>query len=150
MRYWGILLLKLLGVYLVLHGLWAAMMWLLPTSTPIVYHRFQPFEHDLAWSLSWAMAVLFLFICGLGILYVALWDQQLRCRDCGRRLRMPLMCGSYSNLLQEGRPEYEYICAFGHGSLRVQGTKFQGREPSHWRSNKDLWTHLIAADRAGR
>lgn len=61
---------------------------------------------------------------------------------------MPVLRGSYSRMLQDGRPKFEYICAFGHGTLSVPGTRFQGREPIHWTSNKGLWEHLIAADRA--
>ncbi len=143
MRYWGIFLLKLGAIYLLIRGIWLALVALLPPPAAFLYHHFRPFGHDLRWTAI--ILVLFLLACGL--LYSAVWDQRFRCRTCGRRLRMPVLRGSYSRMLQEGRPKFEYICPFGHGTLSVPGIKFQGREPSDWKANKGLWEHLIAADR---
>lgn len=145
MRYWGIFLLKMALLYAVLRGLWFALVLLLPPPETFLYHRFRPFGHDLRWTA----VILLLFLLGCGLLYLAVWDQRFRCRSCGRRLRMPVLRGSYSKMLQEGRPKFEYICPFGHGTLSVPGTKFQGREPSQWKANKGLWEHLVAADQGG-
>lgn len=143
MRYWGILILKLAGIYAVIRGIWALFLVWMPPPAAFLYHHIRPFGQDLRWT----GAILFLFLLACGLLAIAVLDQRFRCRKCGRRLRMPVLRGSYSKMLQEGRPQFEYICPFGHGSLRVPGTRFQGREPSQWRANKGLWEHLIAADR---
>lgn len=145
MRFWAIFAGKLAGSYLLLLGLWTLLERTMPPPAKFLHHSFRPFGHDLRWTV--AILLLFLFACG--VLYLVFLDQQFRCRHCGRRLRMPLLRGSYSRMLQEGRPQFEYICPFGHGTLRVPGTRFQGREPTNWKSNKDLWEHLIAADRGG-
>jgi hypothetical protein len=143
MRYWGIFVLKLAGIWALVRGIWELFQILMPPPATFLYYQFRPFGRDLTWTV--AILLLFLFACGL--LYTAIYDQHFRCRSCGRRLRMPVLRGSYSQMLQEGRPQFEYICAFGHGTLSVPGTKFQGREPSRWQANKGLWEHLIAADR---
>jgi hypothetical protein len=143
MRYWGIFAAKLVGIWLFMQGLWMLLLVVMPPPAVFLHHTFRPFGHDLRWTV----AFLLYFLLGCGLLYLAVFDQRFRCRSCGRRLRMPVLRGSYSKMLQEGRPQFEYICPFGHGTLRVPGTRFQGREPSDWRANKDLWEHLIAADR---
>ena len=143
MRYWGIFAAKLAAIWLFMKGLWMLLLAVMPPPVAFLHHHFRPFGHDLRWT---AVFLLY-FLLGCGLVYLAVFDQRFRCRNCGRRLRMPVLRGSYSKMLQEGRPQFEYICPFGHGTLRVPGTKFQGREPSYWRANKDLWEHLIAADR---
>jgi hypothetical protein len=144
MRYWGILLLKLMGIGAFVEGAWRLMQIVLPPPATFLYHQFRPFGRDL----TWTVAILLLFLVTTGLLYVAVRDQVLRCRKCGRRLRMPVLRGSYSKMLQEGRPKFEYICPYGHGTLSVPGTRFQGRDPNVWQSNKDLWESLVSADRS--
>ena len=59
-----------------------------------------------------------------------IWDQRYRCRVCLRRLRMPVETGSWSRMLQFGRPRIEYICPYGHGTLRGRRTAdLRSREP---------------------
>jgi hypothetical protein len=144
MRYWGILAAKLAAIWLLWKGAWMLILAVMPPPSAFLYHYFRPFGHDL----KWTAVILLHFLFGCGLLYLAVLDQRFRCRSCGRRLRMPVLRGSYSKMLQEGRPKFEYICPFGHGTLSVPGTRFHGREPIDWRANKDLWEHLIAADRA--
>lgn len=144
MRYWAILLLKLAGLAAFVEGTWRLLHVLLPPPAAFLYHHFRPFGRDL----TWTVAILLLFLAATGLLYATVLDQVFRCRKCGRRLRMPVLRGSYSKMLQEGRPKFEYICPYGHGTLSVPGTRFQGRDPNVWHSNKDLWESLVAADRA--
>jgi len=143
MRYWGIFVLKLSGIAIIIEALWRGLFLLMPRPPAFLYHHFRPFGHDL----NWTVAILGLFLLTCGLIYLSVLDQSLRCRNCGRRLRMPVLRGSYSKMLQDGRPKFEYICPYGHGTLSVPGTRFQGRDPNVWRSNKGLWENLIAADR---
>lgn len=143
MRYWGILVLKMGGIAVLIRGLWRGLFWMLPPPQAFLYQNFRPFGRDL----TWTVAMLLVFLLATGLVYLAVADQIFRCRACGRRLRMPVLRGSYSKMLQEGRPKIEYICPYGHGTLSVPGTHFHGRDPRVWHSNKGLWENLVAADR---
>lgn len=143
MRYWGIFVLKLSGIALLIVGLWRSLLLLLPAPSAFLYQHFRPFGRDL----TWTVVILLVFLLATGLVYLAVLDQIFRCRKCGRRLRMPVLRGSYSRMLQEGRPKFEYICPYGHGTLSVPGTHFHGRDPRVWQANKGLWETLLAADR---
>jgi hypothetical protein len=86
----------------------------------------------------------FLFVAGL--LYLSVLDQRYRCRVCLRRLRMPIERGSWSRMLQFGRPEVEYICVYGHGRLNVPEVQISGIENPAWKQQGDMWSELYAAD----
>ena len=68
-------------------------------------------------AINLALMVWFLF--GAGMLYPIVYDQRYRCRVC-RRLRMPVETGSRGFMLQMGRPRTEYICPYGHGTLKQE------------------------------
>jgi hypothetical protein len=95
-----------------------------------------------------AMLVWFLATCGL--LYLCVWDQRYRCRVCLRRLRMPIETGSWSSMLQLGRPRIEYICLYGHGRLNVSEVQISGAENPEWTPQGDMWAELAAASREPR
>ncbi|HBY62178.1 MAG TPA: hypothetical protein DEH78_20350 [Solibacterales bacterium] len=80
------------------------------------------------------------------LLAAVVLDQKYRCRTCLRRLRMPVMAGSWPNSFLRGAPRTEYICPYGHGTLRVPELQIAGRENSRWRENEDLWTELERQD----
>jgi hypothetical protein len=86
----------------------------------------------------------FLFLAGL--LYLSVLDQRYRCRVCLRRLRMPIERGSWSRMLQFGRPQVEYICIYGHGKLNVPELQISGMENPDWKEQGDMWSALLAAD----
>ena len=67
-----------------------------------------------------------------GVLYLIIWDQRYRCRVCLRRLRMPIETGSWGRMLQFGRPRIEYICPYGHGTLKEDELQISG-----WRTRVD-------------
>ncbi len=63
--------------------------------------------------------MLLYFLACFGVLHLIVWDQRYRCRTCLRRLRMPVSAGSWPNMLLFGQPRTEYICLYGHGTLKV-------------------------------
>ncbi len=151
-KYWAYLVGKLLvvgalsaGLLWTLRHYWPVDHYWIPVFTPRVgYHlveRLQPprFASDLGY--TGAVGVWFLVSCGL--LYLAILDQWYRCRVCLRRLRMPIQTGSWSSMLQGGRPKIEYICTFGHGRLNVEQLQIAGQEAPEWTPQReDPWDEL--------
>ena len=114
-RYWGFLLLKLVAAAAgAAFSLWFLNLFWIPY-TPLFHLNSWQFSYDLMYTTL--VGVWFLFAYGL--FYLAIWDQRYRCRTCLRRLRMPIETGSWGYMLQLGRPQIEYICAYGHGKLNV-------------------------------
>jgi hypothetical protein len=75
-------------------------------------------------------------------MYFIVQDQKLRCRTCNRKLRMPIAVGSWASMLRFGRPHMEYICPFGHGTLKVPELQITGKEPVAWDEHEDMWREL--------
>lgn len=145
MKYWVVLVAKLVLVAVATRGLWEAIKAALPPPRPVLYIG-PPFARDLVWTLAAGGC----FLIGCGLLYLALLDQRYRCRVCLRRLRMPVEVGSWSSMLQFGRPRLEYICPYGHGTLKVPEVHLGSAEPSNWKQNQDLWRELEALEGAER
>jgi hypothetical protein len=153
-KYWGYFAGKVLliaaaaaGMLLALESYWPVQHYWLPIYTPRVGYRLieyiyvPKFGRDLAFTA--AVGFWFLFCCGL--LYLAIRDQRYRCRVCLRRLRMPIQTGSWSSMLQRGRPRIEYICAYGHGKLNVEQLQITGGENPEWTpQQEDPWEELCA------
>ena len=60
---------------------------------------------------------------------------------------MPIVTGSWSRMLQFGRPRIEYICLYGHGTLKkdefVGDAEWAGAE---WTPHSDdIWDELCAS-----
>lgn len=98
------------------------------------------FGYDLLYTTLAGLVFLF----GYSLIYLAVLDQRYRCRVCLRRLRMPVETGSWSRMLQFGRPRIEYICTYGHGKLNVEELQFTGTEQPEWTGHGDLWAELCA------
>ncbi len=145
MRYWGFLLAKLAGAALLIWGAWLAIALCFPHRIYFKEYELTPFTHDLGYTA--AMMVYFSFCVGL--LYVVIWDQRYRCRTCLRRLRMPVTAGSWPNMLLIGQPRLEYICFYGHGTLKVPEVQITGGKSSDWEPHEDMWTELESIE-AGR
>jgi hypothetical protein len=95
-------------------------------------------------AINLALMVWFLF--GAGMLYLIVYDQRYRCRVCLRRLRMPVETGSRGFMLQMGRPRIEYICPYGHGTLKQEEFQTSGLENPEWTAHTgDMWDELYAA-----
>jgi len=89
------------------------------------------------------MGLWFLAFCGL--LFLCIWDQRRRCRVCLRRLRMPVETGSWGGMLLLGRPRIEYICPYGHGTLKLDELQISGLENPEWDPNGEIWDELCAS-----
>ncbi|MGB9605156.1 MAG: hypothetical protein ACP5U2_00525 [Bryobacteraceae bacterium] len=145
MKYWGLLGIKMLGVILAVRGLWSLVKLWLPPPRPFLYIG-RPFGHDLVWTLAAGAC----FLVGCGLLYLAWLDQRYRCRTCLRRLRMPVETGSWGGMLLFGRPHIEYICPYGHGTLRVPEVQLAGPEHPDWKPHHDIWEELESLEQAHR
>jgi len=137
MRYWGWFGAKLVGIGALMYGCLYALNARWPTQTLFGTYRAR-FGYDLSYTLL--VGVWFLVTCGL--IYLAWWDQRRRCRVCLRRLRMPIETGSWSSMLQFGRPRIEYICPYGHGTLKEEELQISGLENPEWEPSADMWEEL--------
>jgi hypothetical protein len=148
MRYWAYFLGKMIAVAALSQGIYLAIYYLLPAEQQFAYGERPPrFLYDL-W---FTVAIGVWFVLSSGILYAAVWDQRYRCRVCLRRMRMPIETGSWSRMLQFGRPEIEYICIYGHGKLNVSEVQISGSENPEWTpQQQDMWTELASAGKEDR
>jgi hypothetical protein len=146
MRYWAWLVAKCAIAAGPLYGL---LFWLASLFPP------KPVNANELWPLATGtqallcnLALMVWFLLCVGVLYLAIWDQRRRCRVCLRRLRMPVETGSWSRMLQFGRPRIEYICPYGHGTLREEELQISGLETPEWnRHSDDLWEELCASSK---
>jgi disulfide bond formation protein DsbB len=92
------------------------------------------------------LAMMGWFVLAVGALYLILWDQRYRCRTCLRRVRMPIETGSWGRMLLLGRPRIEYICPYGHGTLKEDELQISGRENPEWTpQSENIWDELCAS-----
>jgi len=137
MRYWGLLAAKLGASAGLLYAIWLGIGALLPV--PHLYRN-----QFLGFDLPWTFAAGFVFLISCGLVYLCLLDQRYRCRVCARRLRMPIATGSWGQMLQLGQPGIEYICPFGHGTLKITQLRVLGLDPPDWKPHDDMWTELYS------
>lgn len=102
----------------------------------------QPFAGDLIYTFA---LILYGLFC-VGLVYAIIWDQRYRCRTCLRRLRMPIATGSWKNVLL-GPPRTEYICVYGHGTLKFSELQITGRQQPDWQKHDDdIWKELFPVE----
>jgi hypothetical protein len=93
-----------------------------------------------------ALALMGWFVLCVVALFFIVHDQLYRCRVCLRRLRMPVETGSWSRMLQFGRPRVEYICTYGHGTLRSDEVQISGLATPEWTPQSgDIWDELCGS-----
>lgn len=138
MKYWGFFLAKLAAAGLLVWAAWLAVSLAFARPTVFLDQELSPFTHDLGYTV---IMMLFFPLCA-ALLYVIIWDQRYRCRTCLRRLRMPLAAGSWRNMLLFGQPRREYICFYGHGTLKVPEVQITGGGTSDWEPHDDIWKEL--------
>jgi hypothetical protein len=146
MRYWAYFAAKIAVAAAPLYGLLALLATLFPPrpkDAPDVW----PLETGTQ-ALLCNLALLGWFLLCSGVLYLIIWDQRRRCRVCLRRLRMPVEIGSWSRMLQFGRPRIEYMCPYGHGTLKEEELQISGLQTPEWNQSDDLWEDLCAASKA--
>ncbi|MGH9630272.1 MAG: hypothetical protein ACRD7E_18310 [Bryobacteraceae bacterium] len=142
MKYWGILAAKILVAVVLLYYVWFGLHTWYELPEHVKRFGHDPFLHDLPWTTI--MLVYSLLCTGIGALIVV--DQRYRCRACGRRLRMPVTTGRYAQMLLFGPPRTEYICVYGHGTLKVPDLQLSGMEMPDWEEHEDIWTELQSMD----
>ena len=56
---------------------------------------------------------------------------------------MPVGSGAWDKIFRLGSPQTEWICPFGHGTLKVFEIHFTGRMSDAWRAHDDnIWREL--------
>ncbi len=138
MKYWGYLAAKLAGASLLLYGIAAAALAVLPRPAPIRGVVDQPFGTNLGYTVL----IMIYTVASAMLLLQIILDHRYRCRTCLRRLRMPLATGSWTQVLLS-RPRTEYICPFGHGTLKVEELQITGHAEPDWQANEDMWKELL-------
>jgi hypothetical protein len=145
MRYWAYLIAKLVVAAGILFGLELLLNHFFPP--PKRYIDGGPFTA----SYGMIFAMVFQALIAICMFWLILWDQRLRCRTCLRRLRMPIQTGSWTHVLL-GAPRTEYICTYGHGTLKVAELQITGRQQPDWEPHEDMWKELFSTEdtRRGR
>ena len=147
MRYWGFFL----GKVLVALGISFGLFQLLQYYWPPHIIRYQMYAPRFGQDLSYTFVVGLWFLLSWCLVYLCIWDQKYRCRVCLRKLRMPILTGSWNRMLQYGRPEIEYICTYGHGKLNVPELQITGKETAAWTPKaENIWAELEAVSRSDR
>jgi hypothetical protein len=143
MKYWGFFLAKLAAAVLLVGAVAVG----IRSYANFVGVEQDAFTHDLGYT----SAMMFFFLFCAGLLYAIVWDQRYRCRTCLRRLRMPVFAGSWPNMLLFGRPRTEYICVYGHGTLKVPEEQITGHDSPDWEPHdEDIWKELEAIEAGKR
>jgi hypothetical protein len=137
MKYWGYLVAKLALAVAILFPLERWIAHAFPPLKPFAQGGPNPLMRDLP--LTFAMLPLWLLM--VGVLWAIVWDQRYRCRTCLRRLRMPIQTGSWTHVLL-GAPRTEYICPYGHGTLKVDQLQITGLHEAEWQPHDDMWKEL--------
>jgi hypothetical protein len=146
MRYWAYLVAKLVAAAGILWGTRRLMAAVMPAPETFMHMHFRdPFVTDL--NYTFIMLIFWLF--GTGLLWLIVLDQRYRCRTCLRRLRMPVHTGSWTHVLF-GAPKTEYICLYGHGTLKVDELQITGHQNPDWKPNEDIWKELYSLEETKR
>jgi hypothetical protein len=145
MRYWAYFAGKVVAAFGSFYGLLVLLNYVWKPETNWIFINGAP---RFGYSLGYTIIALVLFLLFTAALYFAIRDQRYRCRVCLRRLRMPVATGSWSRMLQFGRPRIEYICPYGHGTLKEDGLQILGLENPEWTPHSDdLWEELCASSK---
>ncbi len=142
MKYWLYLLAKLLVAAGIVCSLQFAFIRFYPLPPPQLDYFGKPHTLFLG-DMLFTFSIFFIWLLGAGLLFAIIWDQRRRCRTCLRRLMMPVRRGSWSNMVVLGRPQTEWICPFGHGTLSIEELQITGRQPPDWQPHDDnIWKEL--------
>ncbi len=146
MKYWGFFLLKLVAGALLMRFVWAAI--LLGFRGPVLYLGLEqrPFGHDLGYTTRDA---------GLlpGLLRLSLFDRLGPALSLPHLLTPPAharSAGSWPNMLLFGQPRTEYICLYGHGTLKVPEFRVTTKTPDWERHGDDIWKELESLEESKR
>jgi hypothetical protein len=143
MRYWAYFAAKLVVAAAAL----CALLWAIAGIWPAEAHPppIAPLR-DAPGILVYSIVLLGWFLLCAGALAAIVFDQVRRCRVCLRRLRMPVETGSWGSMLLSGRPRIEYICPYGHGTLKADELQIYGIRMPEWTAHDGgLWEELSAS-----
>jgi hypothetical protein len=150
MRYWLYLAGKLVVALALLYGLQVGVEHLFPIPPPpLPKFGKQPamFLHDILFTF----AIIADWLFSAAALYAIVWDHRRRCRTCLRKLIMPVATGSWGHMFTFGRPQTEWICPYGHGTLRLAELQITGKEPADWQPHADdIWKELESYQHTGK
>jgi hypothetical protein len=155
MRYWAYFAAKLAAAGIAFYGLLLLLFRVIPQEAS---EAVKPGEKDLhtllapldniGLRLGACAALMVWFLLAVVAVIFIVHDQRYRCRVCLRRLRMPVVTGSWGRMLQLGRPRVEYICPYGHGTLRAEEVQISGLANPEWTPQSgDMWEDLYASSR---
>ncbi|HLH01132.1 MAG TPA: hypothetical protein VKX25_00050 [Bryobacteraceae bacterium] len=148
MKYWLYLAAKLLLSIGVVLGLEAALCAVYP-APPKPLPGYPPVKSLFLYDMPFTFLVFGTWLIGAGLFFLAFWDQRRRCRTCLRKLIMPVQRGSWGNMVVFGRPQTEWICAFGHGTLNTEDLQITGRQFPEWQPHDDdIWKELESVEQA--
>ncbi len=156
MRYWGYFTAKLAAAGVVFYGLLVLLHRVIPPAASFASVKSGEWDfHNILAPLDdgglrlWTCAALMAwFLVAVVAVIFIVHDQRYRCRVCLRRLRMPVATGSWGRMLQFGRPRVEYICPYGHGTLRAEEVQISGLANPEWTPKSgDMWEDLYASSR---
>ena len=148
MKYWAYLAGKLVLIAAFVYALQAFVASLFP---PPPVTRFGRVQSNFLYDFWYTFAILGVWLVGSGLFSLAVRDQRRRCRTCLRVLIMPVPSGSWGNMLRFGRPKTEWICPFGHGTLKVNELNITGKEQPDWQAHDgNIWKELESYDKAGK
>ena len=145
MRYWAYFAAKVAAAASVLYALlWVIDgIWPAEADPPVL----APLR-DAPEILLYNIVLLGWFLLCAGALAAIVFDQYRRCRVCLRRLRMPVETGSWGSMLLSGRPRIEYICPYGHGTLKEDELRISGIRMPEWTAHHGgLWEELRASSK---
>ncbi len=146
MKYWAYLAAKLLVVCGAVYGLQITILNLFP---PPPVTRYGKVQSLFLYDMPFTFAVFGVWLLGAGLLSLTIRDQRGRCRTCLRRLIMPVASGSWGNMLRLGRPKTEWICPYGHGTLKIDELNLTGKENPDWQPHDDnIWNELKSYEKA--
>jgi len=141
MKYWGYLAAKVVVWLAILSVIERGIARAFPPLKPFYLGGPNPVMRYFYYDFSMLMFGLF----AVGLAWLIVRDQRYRCRTCLRRLRMPIQRGSWNHILL-GAPRTEYICLYGHGTLRVPELQIGGHDEPDWHPHEDMWKELLALD----
>lgn len=145
-RYWAYFAAKFAAAGVLLWTLLQAMVSIAPA--PATFMRVKP-RYPFAFDLNFTFLMLLFWLLAAGVMWAVIWDQRYRCRTCVRRLRMPIHKGSWTHVLL-GAPSTEYICLYGHGTLKVAELCLTGRQTPDWEPHEDIWKELYSLEETKR
>jgi hypothetical protein len=150
MKYWLYFLAKLLLTAGAVMGLEVVLILITPP-LPKPLPRFGPTPPLFLNDMLFTFATLGVGLVGAGLVALTIWDQRRRCRTCLRKLIMPIQRGSWGNMVIFGRPQTEWICPFGHGTLSIEELQITGRQLPDWQPHDDnIWKELESFEQAQR